>query len=71
MFARKPGKRITLEMYIRNTQVNKKKQKTKNKKQKAFMKKLSSSTESRILFFIKKRREGRNRKQGWGQQRRG
>jgi len=25
MFARKPGKGITLEMYIRNTQVNKKK----------------------------------------------
>jgi len=24
MFARKPGKGITLEMYIRNTQVNKK-----------------------------------------------
>jgi len=29
MFARKPGKGITLEMYIRNTQVNKK---NKNKK---------------------------------------
>jgi len=28
MFARKPGKGITLEMYIRNTQVNK----IKNKK---------------------------------------
>jgi len=27
MFARKPGKGITLEMYIRNTQVNKKKKK--------------------------------------------
>ena len=27
MFARKPGKGITLEMYIRNTQVNKKKEK--------------------------------------------
>jgi len=26
MFARKPGKGITLEMYIRNTQVNKKKE---------------------------------------------
>jgi len=25
MFARKPGKGITLEMYIRNTQVNNKK----------------------------------------------
>jgi len=25
MFVRKPGKGITLEMYIRNTQVNKKK----------------------------------------------
>jgi len=25
MFAQKPGKGITLEMYIRNTQVNKKK----------------------------------------------
>jgi len=32
MFARIPGKGITFEMYIRNTQVNKKKQ--KNKKQK-------------------------------------
>jgi len=30
MFARKPGKGITLEMYIRNTQVNKKKKKKKN-----------------------------------------
>ena len=29
MFARKPGKGITLEMYIRNTQVNKKKRKKK------------------------------------------
>jgi len=29
MFARKPGKGITLEMYIRNTQVNKKKMKKK------------------------------------------
>jgi len=28
MFARIPGKGITLEMYIRNTQVNKKKKKT-------------------------------------------
>jgi len=27
MFARKPGKGITLEMYIRNTQVNKKNEK--------------------------------------------
>jgi len=27
MLARKPGKGITLEMYIRNTQVNKKKKK--------------------------------------------
>jgi len=27
MFARNPGKGITLEMYIRNTQVNKKKKK--------------------------------------------
>ena len=27
MFARKPGKGITLEMYIRNTQVNNKKKK--------------------------------------------
>jgi len=32
MFARKPGKGITLEMYIRNTQVNKKKEKEKRKK---------------------------------------
>jgi len=31
MFARKPGKGITLEMYIRNTQVNKKKIKIKKK----------------------------------------
>jgi len=30
MFARKPGKGITLEMYIRNTQVNKKKLKKKD-----------------------------------------
>jgi len=29
MFVRKPGKGITLEMYIRNTQVNKKKKKKK------------------------------------------
>ncbi len=29
MFARKPGKGITLEMYIRNTQVNKKKKRKK------------------------------------------
>jgi len=29
MFARKPGKGITLEMYIRNTQVKKKKKKKK------------------------------------------
>jgi len=34
MFARKPGKGITLEMYIRNTQVNKKKKKIKKKKKK-------------------------------------
>jgi len=32
MFARKPGKGITLEMYIRNTQVNKKKRKEKKRK---------------------------------------
>jgi len=32
MFVRKPGKGITLEMYIRNTQVNKKKKKKKKKK---------------------------------------
>jgi len=32
MFAWKPGKGITLEMYIRNTQVNKKKSKKKKKK---------------------------------------
>jgi len=31
MFARKPGKGITLEMYIRNTQVNKIKKKKKKK----------------------------------------
>jgi len=31
MFAQKPGKGITLEMYIRNTQVNKKKKKKKKK----------------------------------------
>ena len=31
MFARKPGKGITLEMYIRNTQVNKKKKKKRVK----------------------------------------
>jgi len=30
MFARKPGKGITLEMYIRNTQVNKKKERKKS-----------------------------------------
>jgi len=30
MFARKPGKGITLEMYIRNTQVNKNKKIKKN-----------------------------------------
>jgi len=30
MFARKPGKGITLEMYIRNTQVNKKKKEKEN-----------------------------------------
>jgi len=29
MFAQKPGKGITLEMYIRNTQVNKKKKERK------------------------------------------
>jgi len=34
MFARKPGKGITLEMYIRNTQVNKKKEKKRKKKRK-------------------------------------
>ena len=33
MFARKPGKGITLEMYIRNTQVNKKKKKIKKIKE--------------------------------------
>lgn len=32
MFARKPGKGITLEIYIRNTQVNEKKKKEKKKK---------------------------------------
>jgi len=32
MFARKPGKGITLEMYIRNTQVNIKKKKKKERK---------------------------------------
>jgi len=31
MFARKPGKGITLEMCIRNTQVNKKKKKERKK----------------------------------------
>jgi len=30
MFARKPGKGITLEMYIRNTQVNKKKKRRRS-----------------------------------------
>jgi len=34
MLARKPGKGITLEMYIRNTQVNKKEKEKKTKKQK-------------------------------------
>jgi len=34
MFARIPGKGITLEMYIRNTQVNKKKRKEKKRKKK-------------------------------------
>jgi len=32
MFAWKPGKGITLEMYIRNTQVNKKKKERKRKR---------------------------------------
>jgi len=32
MFAQKPGKGITLEMYVRNTQVNKKKKQKKTKK---------------------------------------
>jgi len=32
MFAQIPGKGITLEMYIRNTQVNKKKKKEKKRK---------------------------------------
>jgi len=36
MFARKPGKGITLEMYIRNTQVNNKKNQ-KNKKNYLFL----------------------------------
>jgi len=35
MFARKPGKGITLEMYIRNTQVNNKKKKKKKRVQTA------------------------------------
>jgi len=33
MFARKQGKGITLEMYIRNTQVNKKKKERKKRKE--------------------------------------
>jgi len=35
MFARKPGKGITLEMYIRNTQVNKKKKGKKKEEEKS------------------------------------
>jgi len=36
MFARKPGKGITLEMYIRNTQVNKKRKKKEKRKKKKY-----------------------------------
>jgi len=45
MFARKPGKGITLEMYIRNTQVNKKK-KEKNKNKGLWKKKKKSCHQS-------------------------
>jgi len=45
MFARKLGKGITLEMYIRNTQVNKKKNKTKPHN----IKKLDGSAQLRCL----------------------
>jgi len=44
MFARKPGKELTLEMYIRNTQVNKKIIIKKNKKKKPKKKETPHST---------------------------
>jgi len=49
MFARKPGKGITLEMYRRNTQVNKKKKKQKTKKKKEG---LFTSFDVKFFFFF-------------------
>jgi len=59
MFARKPGKGITLEMYIRKTQVNKKKRKKKRSNNKpeselAFEKKKIKSNIAKKKKYIKK-----------------
>jgi len=50
MFARKPGKGITLEMYIRNTQVNKKEKKRK-KKEKKKKKKTNKQTNKNSIML--------------------
>jgi len=51
MFARKLGKGITLEMYIRNTQVNKKKKEQKKKRKEK--KKEKEKDFVWVLFFLR------------------
>jgi len=60
MFARIPGKGITLEMYIRNTQVNKKK-KGHNKKKKNGQGKMWSRNGSLFRINARGKREFRHR----------
>jgi len=50
MFARKPGKGITLEMYIRNTQVNKKNVKKKERKEKSLLQDKTGKIQSTVIF---------------------
>jgi len=58
MFARKPGKGITLEMYISNTQVNKKKKDQKSKRTgdyksfRCFKYYLSKMTVIRVITYM-------------------
>jgi len=53
MFARKPGKGITLEMYIRNTQVNKKRKEKKRNTQVNKKKKLKKKSKLFMKYKFK------------------